>query len=1791
MIGSTLGGAIGGALDPPKGPNIKGPRLEDLKQQTATYGAFIPRVYGTIDVYGNVFWLENNKLQEIATTQTSGGGKGGAPSTSQTTYVYKATFALGLCEGPIYGIKRIWISGKIWYNKGVIDEQTLNVSNDKETKFKLFLGTDDQMPAQRMEADVGTDNCPAYRGLAYIVFHGLDLAPYGNTLAAVHIKVEVIKNGDIAYTQTKKFSSTAIGPSFDVAYSDNYAYVGAGNKIAIYNAQNGGKPKFVKNVSYAGNHFSLQIENGYLYTTTESGGTVEIFKIGSGDELTHVHTLTLGGSINDIATDNGYLYVLCGNPTNALKIYSIDNPTAPSLTGSVTANNNPYCISVAGNYAYVGSQSGKSLGIYNITDKSAPTEESNTVLGIGSYEVFDIVASGNFVFMSLTTIGKIAVYNITNKAAPVFSNDIDSVDYPKGITIVDKYLYVNDFSYVTSLPNNTVKVYDITNKAAPVLVSTSNGASNSSSGSVRSGIFVNKNYIFLADAGSTTSEFYSNFFSHYVVSVSPSLASIITEECKQSKLITDADLDTLQLTDTVRGYKVTSVGAIRSAIEPLQGIYPFDVIQDGYKIKGVKRGGASVTTIESDKLGAHVFGQDTGVQITKVREMDSVLPAKVTIKYADFSREYDIGEQYYERINTDAINVQEMELPISLIASEAAGAAQTLCYLYWLERYDITFNLPPEFNYLQPADVITLNAPGESYSLRIKQINYTSDGKLEILAKLNHPAIYTPTATGEEGNIPPEVLFEEGNTIFELLDIPLVQDVYNQSGFQVALTGELEGWPGGVLSRSDDGGETYTTIQGFTAPGSTIGYATNIIGANQGVLLDKSSTLNVTLDKGTLSSVTELQMLNGQNHFAYGADGRWEIMGAQNCVLQADGTYVLSDFLRGRFGTEQYTGTHALNDAVVYLTSTNMAFVLVNTSNIGLQRHFKGVTSGYTLETATAKPFTYNGVNFECLNPVYLKASKDPTNEDINIYWTRRGRVSPEWRDLIDVPVGEDTEDYDIEIYADSGFTELKRTLTSTTSSVTYFKDDQNVDFNLNNADTNYSKRVLVLHFDGADGSTTFKDFSPNVKTVTAVGSTRISGNKCLFDGFGDYVNVANHADFDFGGNNFTFRFKLTLNGYAANNGGSYKSTLISKDEVGNRGFLLSITGSASTFTTIEFIGYNAANVPETISTAFTFKIGTTYDIEIVRSSNTILIFVDGDIINGSGTPFTTAIRTSTAPVKIGANNYDATIKYYLNGTIDELYMWKNVVLHVSAFSPPTQPYSDVPTLVTGSSDIDGSYSSVVLLLPMSGTNYSTIITDNSPTPKTVTANGNASINTSQNKFGSSSCFFDGSGDYLSIPSTAGIGLGTSDFIISCWVRPVLLTGSDRAIIDFRASFTANNITFFIDSSTGGKLAVWDGTTKYGGTGTALTINNWHHVKFRRSGNTLTAELNGSVDFSAAFTTDCGTSKPIGIGGSNTPGQLGTSPFNGYIDDFYLYIGSGLTNFSMPSSPFADSSADVNYNNRILGLHFEFAGTQPTFTDISVSHKTVTANGTAQISNAIPSPYSGVNGSGLFVGAGNKLTIPSGADFDMGTGDFTLESWVYSPFTGGTSDLYFISCFGTVSGGSGAAANGLGWGFLIAGGGTNTKQIQLILSNSTNTFTANTAFLTISPNVWHFIAVKRTSDVITFYLDGTTYSNIGNSLSGLAINNPNHLVTNIGGGALNTNANFYPNNAYISDLRLTKGVARTFATPTAPFETTVPSQSVTTLSEKVSMSTLYTKIYQKSAIVGRGYPATKTLIF
>lgn len=1014
LYGAQIGIAIGGYLDPPKGPHTEGPRLSDLRYQTSLYGAPIPRVYGTVAITGNVFWLENNQIRESSHTESQGGGKGGGGSkTKNTTYSYSATFAVGLCEGPITGVRRIWVGPNLIYDSGSSDPTAVMASNQAATGFTVHTGSDTQLPDARMQATLGAANTPAYRGLAYIVFNDFALAPYGNSLAGAQVKVEVVKAGGDSFHYLRGIQAPSMAPVDGNTYYGACSYFGDGEFLV-----------FVPQFKYA----------APIYPISHKG-----YRILADASISYIGTFSAGFTSGSASPCFGKLdipgYAVCGETGARFAIISTSDARALFIPGE--SDFGSMRVVKSGDDVYATFRGG-SKKIYKY---SYAAGVGSTGVAVSLMSTFAPPGSCEELAVFWTVVYFVTTVEILrfDRVSLVY---LSSIPVPAGASYVSIDVHADDDIYIHYGSSGIVYQWDGVSWTNAGLTTTATPAGTTDS------TFQYKNGVVIQSVNN-----YVFFYGHSSTSDTVTLASIVQAECLASKLLTLGDIDTTELTQAVRGYRVSAVAALRSAIEPLQGAWPFDVVQHGYTIRFKVRGSASVATIAASELDARGVGDAPGVSITNSREMDLILPARARITYLDADREYDSGEQYAERLNTAATNIQSIEMALVLTSAEAAAIVERLLYLYWMERYDIGFSLPPTRQALEPGDVIDVQATEANYNLRLTEVTYEQDGRLSCKAKYNSSATYVPAALGvagvpSSGNL---ALSGDPNTIF--LDIPCILSVSDQPGFPVAMSGYTSGWNGGTLYKSTDGEQTWFDVQGFAAPGAVAGVVSNATTILTTALIDKSSILVCAFPSSAPYSATELAVMNGANLFAYGRAGRWELMGAQSVELQGDGTYFLSSLHRGRFGTEQYVNVHEAGDMIVLLDASTIPFVLSDLNAIGVAGAYRSVTLGKTIDAASTQTFTYSGVNLKPLSPVYLNGNRHPTTNDWTLTWIRRTRIGGEWRDAVDASLGEASELYDVEIYSSSAYTTLKRTFSSLASATTPYTSAQQVtDFGSNQA-------------------------------------------------------------------------------------------------------------------------------------------------------------------------------------------------------------------------------------------------------------------------------------------------------------------------------------------------------------------------------------------------------------------------------------------------------------------------------------------------------------------------------------------------------------------------------------------------------------------------------------------------------------------------------------------------------------------------------------------------------------------
>ena len=173
LISKTIGGFIDQKLFSSMGgkPRIQGSRLADLGVQTSTYGKMIPMVYGTVRTAGNMIWsLPIKETVNITSSSAGVGGKGGGGKATQSTssYSYSVTLAVGICEGEVTDILRVWA-----------DAKQLDLS---QYTVRIYKGSEAQTPDSLIQSIEGAGSTPAYRGLAYVVFENFPLADFGNRI-------------------------------------------------------------------------------------------------------------------------------------------------------------------------------------------------------------------------------------------------------------------------------------------------------------------------------------------------------------------------------------------------------------------------------------------------------------------------------------------------------------------------------------------------------------------------------------------------------------------------------------------------------------------------------------------------------------------------------------------------------------------------------------------------------------------------------------------------------------------------------------------------------------------------------------------------------------------------------------------------------------------------------------------------------------------------------------------------------------------------------------------------------------------------------------------------------------------------------------------------------------------------------------------------------------------------------------------------------------------------------------------------------------------------------------------------------------------------------------------------------------------------------------------------------------------------------------------------------------------------------------------------------------------------
>lgn len=308
----------------------------------------------------------------------------------------------------------------------------------------------------------------------------------------------------------------------------------------------------------------------------------------------------------------------------------------------------------------------------------------------------------------------------------------------------------------------------------------------------------------------------------------------------------------------------------------------------------------------------------------------------------------------------------------------------------------------------------------------------------------------------------------------------------------------------------------------------------------------------------------------------------------------------------------------------------------------------------------------------------------------------------------------------------------------------------------------------LLLHFDGSDDYTKYIDSSIGSSfRVYGYGTDQIDtaqskfgGSSLLLDGDSDYLRVS-HEDTLNLNSAITISAWVNPDGFAHGGGGT-APTLISKGSQNYRIAFDPNSTPAGKFW-IRFSGFDDLISISAVPTNDTWS-----HIAVTFGDGGFKLYFNGELDNSDSQ--TGSLTTNSDDYHIGAHEAGN----FFDGHIDELRIL-DVVL--------TAEQIEADYNATRGMFVSQDGDDTVLMLHLDGRDGYTRTTDISSSAHDITFNDNVEIDTAQSKFGGASAYFDGTGDFLTVPNSADWDFGTGDFTIDCWIR-LASVDSRYSIID-----------------------------------------------------------------------------------------------------------------------------------------------------------------------------------------------------------------------------------------------------------------------------------------------------------------------------------------------------------------------------------------------------------------------
>jgi len=601
------------------------------------------------------------------------------------------------------------------------------------------------------------------------------------------------------------------------------------------------------------------------------------------------------------------------------------------------------------------------------------------------------------------------------------------------------------------------------------------------------------------------------------------------------------------------------------------------------------------------------------------------------------------------------------------------------------------------------------------------------------------------------------------------------------------------------------------------------------------------------------------------------------------------------------------------------------------------------------------------------------------------------------------------------------------------------------------------------------------------------------------FNGTSQYLSAPSNAAFTFGTGDFTIEMWV----YPTTNQPAFCRYFGTGSSTGDVSFDQQTLGLTPSFND---------NATVFITSSIALTLNAWNHLAVTRSGTSLKMFVNG-VVSGTATNSTNFTCTGTAI--IGKNPGSAT---YNKGYFSNVRILKGTALYTAAFTPSTSPLTNI----AGTS----------LLTCQNST-----ISDNSTNAFTITNNGAATTDKVQTTFYKTK--FSGASQYLRVPYSAAFDFSQSNWTLECWFKAnafdLVILSKDTYGTNFDFCMYVSATTIF--SQTAGTAQSYSVTT-----GLTLTTGKWYHLAMVRSAGTLNYYLDG-VKYGAGsgmgITNVSNSYVTLGCFSWNNPSGF----LNGSVSNLRMVQGTALytSNFTPPTQQLTAISGTtfLTYQSPTIIDNSTNAITITNFNGVTVENplswntvKRELFDGKFQTFRDIDE-YTIPNSvyATQFNGSSQYLLLADNAAFQFGTGDFTIEAWVYLTTVNSTQRRSY---------GYQATGSTVCW---VGVSTTNKFSAELRgvgAVNGVQVYSTTTPLI----NTWYHLAFARSGTTTYLFVNGvletTTTGMNQNIASG---GTPSIGAYNIGGAL----GDYWPGS--ISNVRVLKGTAlytAAFTPPTSP---------------------------------------------